>query len=86
MGIITWIVLGLIAGVLANFLASGGFGLIGSIVLGIVGAVIGGFIASAVFNKSDVTGINLYSIVVAVLGAIGVIVIARLVTQSRSKV
>jgi uncharacterized membrane protein YeaQ/YmgE (transglycosylase-associated protein family) len=47
MGIITWIVLGLIAGVLANFLASGGFGLIGSIVLGSSGAVIGGFIASA---------------------------------------
>ena len=85
MGIITWIVLGLVAGVVANFIAGGGFGLIGSIVLGIVGAVVGGFIASTIFNKGDVSGINLYSIVVAVLGAIGVILVARLVTQTRSK-
>ena len=69
MGIITWIVLGLVAGVVANFIASGGFGLI---------------VASAIFNASDVTGINLYSIVVSVLGAIAVIAIARLITQRRS--
>jgi uncharacterized membrane protein YeaQ/YmgE (transglycosylase-associated protein family) len=82
MGILSWIVVGLIAGWLAGILMRGsGFGVIGDIVVGIVGAVIGGFIAQAVFNVPDaVNGINLVSIVVAVLGAVVLIAIVRLFT------
>jgi uncharacterized membrane protein YeaQ/YmgE (transglycosylase-associated protein family) len=84
MGIISWLVVGLIAGVIANFITGSGFGIVMSIILGIVGAIVGGFIGSRLFN-TDVTGINISSIVVSVLGAIVVIVVARLFTQMRSK-
>lgn len=76
MGILTWIILGLIAGVIAQFLVGGGFGLIGSILLGIVGAVVGGFIASAL-GLGTVDGLDLGSIAIAVLGAVVVLLIAR---------
>ncbi len=84
MGIIAWLVVGLIAGVIANFITGSGFGLVMSIILGIVGAIVGGFLGSLLFNV-DVTGINPSSIVISVLGAIVVIVAARLFTQMRSK-
>ena len=76
MGLLSWIVLGLIAGFLAQFLVGGGFGLIGTLILGIIGAVVGGFIASAL-GFGTVDGIDLSSIVIATLGAILVIAIAR---------
>jgi uncharacterized membrane protein YeaQ/YmgE (transglycosylase-associated protein family) len=76
MGLLSWIVLGLIAGFLAQFLVGGGFGLIGTLILGIIGAVVGGFIASAL-GFGTVDGIDLTSIVIATLGAILVIAIAR---------
>jgi len=79
MGILTWIVLGLIAGVIANFAVGGGYGLIGSIILGIVGAVVGGFVASAL-GFGDVTGLNIGSIVIAAIGAVAVILVARAVS------
>ena len=80
MGVLSWIVVGLIAGWLAGKLMRGrGFGLIGDIIVGIVGALIGGFIAGALFHIPDaVNGINLISIVVAVLGAILLIAVIRL--------
>ena len=77
MGIIAWIVLGAIAGFIANLIMGGGEGLIMMIVLGIVGAVVGGFIAGTVFHVADVTGLNLESLVVAVFGAIVVIFVVR---------
>ena len=74
MGILAWIVLGLIAGVIAQFLVGGGYGIIGSIVLGIVGAVVGGFIAGLITGGNDyITGINLTTIIVAVIGAVVVV-------------
>jgi len=76
MGILSWIILGLIAGVVAQALVGGGFGLIGTIVLGIIGAVVGGFVASAL-GFGDVTGLNLGSIVIAVLGASVLILAVR---------
>lgn len=82
MGLLSWIVLGLIAGFLAQYLVGGGFGLIGTIILGIVGAVVGGFIASAL-GFGTVDGIDLTSIVIATLGAILVIGIARAVGGGR---
>lgn len=76
MGIISWIVLGLIAGVIAQFLVGGGFGIIGSILLGIVGAVVGGFLAAAL-GFGTVDGLDLQSVVIAVFGAIVVLLVAR---------
>lgn len=72
MSLLSWILFGLIAGSLANFLDSspsrGGW--LGSIVLGVVGAVVGGFLANLIFGVSGVSGFNLESLVVAVLGAL----------------
>ncbi len=84
MGIISWIVLGAIAGFLANLVVGGREGVIGTIILGIVGAVVGGYIAASVFHKGDVTGVNVESIVIAVLGAILVLFVWRAVKGSRS--
>ena len=73
MGIIAWIVLGLIAGfIAAKIVNKQGAGLILDIVLGIVGALVGGFIFSA-FGAAGVTGFNAWSILVAVIGAIVVL-------------
>ena len=81
MGIIAWIVLGAIAGFIANLIMGSRDGLVMMIVLGIVGAVVGGFIAGTVLGIADVTGFNLSSLVVAVFGAIIVIFVARLFLQ-----
>ncbi len=86
MGIISWIVLGAIAGFIANLIVGGREGLIMTIILGIVGAVIGGYIAAAVFHKGDVTGVNIESIVIAVLGAILVLFVWRALARNRSSV
>jgi uncharacterized membrane protein YeaQ/YmgE (transglycosylase-associated protein family) len=83
-GIVSWIVLGAIAGFLANMIVGGSEGLIGTIILGIVGAVVGGFIAATVFHKGDVTGVNVESIVIAVLGAILVLFVWRALSRSRA--
>jgi uncharacterized membrane protein YeaQ/YmgE (transglycosylase-associated protein family) len=83
MSIIAWIVLGAIAGYLAGFLVQGdeGLGVIGHIVLGIVGAWVGGFLASVLFNTKPIDGaLDISSIVVAVIGAVIVVVLVNLVT------
>jgi len=79
MGILSWLVVGLIAGWLAGMvMKGGGFGVLGNIVAGIVGALVGGFIASSLFGISDaVNGINVTSILVAFLGAVLVIYLLR---------
>jgi uncharacterized membrane protein YeaQ/YmgE (transglycosylase-associated protein family) len=70
MSIISWIVLGLIAGFIGSKLVNKkGEGLFLDIALGIVGAVIGGWLFS-VFGMHGVTGLNLYSLIVAVVGAV----------------
>lgn len=86
MGILSWIVVGLIAGWLAGVVVRGsGYGLIGDIVVGIVGALIGGFLAGSLFNMPDaVNGINLTSILVAFLGAVLLIIVLRAVGPRRS--
>jgi len=74
MGILSWIVLGLIAGFIGSKIVNkSGEGLILDIVLGIVGAVVGGWLFSF-FGMHGVTGVNLSSIVIAVIGAIVVLV------------
>jgi uncharacterized membrane protein YeaQ/YmgE (transglycosylase-associated protein family) len=86
MSIIGWIVLGLLAGWLAGFIMrGGGYGIIGDIILGIIGALVGGFLSSALLGV-DVTGFNVQSLVIATLGAIVVIAIARAVSPRRSAI
>ncbi|MEZ0239252.1 MAG: GlsB/YeaQ/YmgE family stress response membrane protein [Chloroflexota bacterium] len=72
MGIISWLVVGAIAGWLAGYLVKGdeSLGVIGHIVLGIVGAIVGGFVAGLLTGGDYVTGINITTIVVATIGAV----------------
>ena len=83
MSIIAWIVLGLLAGWIASMImGGGGYGVIGDIIVGIVGALIGGFITGPLFGI-DVTGFNVTSLIVAVVGAIILIAIYRAVAGPR---
>ena len=83
MGIVAWIVVGAIAGFITNMIMGGGEGVIGTIILGIVGAVVGGWLAGTVLKVADVTGINIESIVVAVIGAVIVVALYRMFTRRR---
>jgi len=86
MGILAWIVLGLIAGWLAGqVMKGGGYGIVGDIVLGIIGAVVGGFLASSMLGL-DVNGVNVTSILIAFIGACIVIGISRAVSGNRARV
>jgi uncharacterized membrane protein YeaQ/YmgE (transglycosylase-associated protein family) len=72
MGIVSWLVVGAIAGWLAGLLVRGdeSLGVIGHIVLGIVGGLVGGFLAGLVLGGEYITGINPTTIVVATVGAV----------------
>jgi uncharacterized membrane protein YeaQ/YmgE (transglycosylase-associated protein family) len=86
MSIIGWVILGLIAGFIASKLVNKtGEGLVLDIVLGIVGAVVGGFLFSLV-GAAPVTGLNLYSMLVAIVGAIVVLVIYHAITGNRRSI
>lgn len=88
MGILSWIIVGLIAGWLAGLvMRGGGYGVLGDIIIGIVGALVGGFLASALFNiPNPLSGINLTSIFIAFLGAVIMIAILRMLGGRRSVV
>ena len=85
MGILAWLVVGLIAGWLASrVIRGGGYGLVGDIVVGVVGALIGGFLASTLLKMPDaVNGINITSILVAFVGTVILIAILRAVSGRR---
>ncbi len=84
MSIIAWIILGLIAGFIGSKIVNqSGEGLLLDIVLGIVGALVGGFIFNAI-GAVGVTGLNVYSLVVAVIGAIVVLVLYHAVAGRRA--
>jgi uncharacterized membrane protein YeaQ/YmgE (transglycosylase-associated protein family) len=85
MGWVAWIVLGLIAGIIAKLLMPGRDpgGFIVTAIIGIVGALIGGFISTRL-GFGDVTGLNVPSIAVAVFGSIVLLVIYRLFVRNRS--
>ena len=75
MYIITWIIFGLIAGFIASKLVNNtGEGLVLDTILGIVGAVVGGYIFHA-FGAAGVTGFDLYSLLVAIVGAVVLLVV-----------
>ena len=86
MGIIAWIVLGAIAGFVTNLIMGGKESVIATIGLGIVGAVVGGFLAGTVLKVADVTGINVESLVVAVIGGVIVTAAYRAVAGRRRAV
>jgi uncharacterized membrane protein YeaQ/YmgE (transglycosylase-associated protein family) len=81
MGIIAWIVLGLIAGGLAKLIMPGRDpgGIIVTMLIGIAGALIGGFVFS-LFGGGGVTGLNLGSIIVAIIGALILLALYRMVS------
>jgi uncharacterized membrane protein YeaQ/YmgE (transglycosylase-associated protein family) len=88
--IIAWIVLGAIAGWIAGLLVRGDerWGAIGHIVLGIVGAFVGGFLAQLLGLSPGPAGggdvVNIYSIIVAVIGAVIVVVLVNALTRRRA--
>ena len=83
MGIVSLIIVGLIAGILAKIAMPGPDpgGIILTIVIGVVGALIGGFVVNSLLGGPGVTGINLSSILVATLGSIIFLAIYRLITR-----
>ena len=83
MGFIAWIVVGAIAGFLANQVMGSREGLLMMVVLGIVGGLVGGYVAATVLKAGAVDGINLESIVIATIGAVAVIFVARLARGQR---
>lgn len=83
MNIILWVVFGALAGWIASLImrTNQSQGLLMDILMGIVGAVVGGFVVN-LFGASGVTGFNLYSLIVAVFGAIILIGIGRVITRA----
>ncbi len=84
MGIFATIVVGLIAGWLASMLMKAGGGLVMDLIMGVIGGFVGGWLSSLFFGTNFMTGINFTSIVTALVGAIVVIAIYRLLTGRRA--
>lgn len=88
MGLLTWILVGGVAGFIAQLILGGGMGIglraiLLTILLGIGGALLGGFVSVAL-GYGDVTGFNVRSLIIAVLGAIAVIFVFRMVVSRKS--
>lgn len=81
MNIILWIIFGALVGWIASSLTNTGSGLLADIAIGIVGALIGGWIMTSL-GSSGVTGFNLYSFLVATIGAVILILLARAVRRT----
>ena len=82
MSILAWVILGIVAGFIASKIVNRtGEGLIRDLILGIVGAVVGGWIMER-FGEAGVSGLNLYSLVVAVLGAVVVLVVFHAIRRA----
>jgi len=82
MSFLAWIVLGLLAGFIGSKLVNKrGEGLILDILLGIVGAIVGGWLFST-FGASGVTGLNLYSLLVAVVGAVVILLVYHAIRRA----
>lgn len=83
MGIVSWIILGLIAGFIGSKIVNKtGAGMTMDIALGVVGAIVGGILVS-LLGFGGVSGLNLYSIIVAIIGAVVVLFVYRKVVTGR---
>lgn len=78
MDILLWIILGAVAGWIADMIMASSHGVLEDIILGVIGGFIGGLIMN-LFGKPGVTGFNFYSLIVAIIGAVVLIYIGRLV-------
>jgi len=85
MGLISWIAMGLCAGALARFLTPGDdrMGCVGTLVVGVVGAVLGGFLAT-LLGFGGFRGFDIYSMIVATLGAVVLLLLVRLFRSPRT--
>lgn len=89
MGLLTWILVGLVAGLIAQLLLGGGPGGLGlrglviTTLVGVAGALIGGFV-SVQLGYGDVTGFNVRTLIIAVLGAIALLIVFRAVVSRKS--
>jgi uncharacterized membrane protein YeaQ/YmgE (transglycosylase-associated protein family) len=87
MSIIAWLILGLLAGFIASQIVNqrgaspGGIGILLDLLLGIIGAMVGGWLFS-LFGAREVTGLNLYSLIVAIIGAVVVLLVYHALTDS----
>jgi uncharacterized membrane protein YeaQ/YmgE (transglycosylase-associated protein family) len=80
MGVISWIILGLIAGWIGSKIVNKtGSGMVMDIALGVVGAIVGGLIFSGIFGMEGVSGLNIWSLIVAVVGSVIVLWIYHMV-------
>jgi uncharacterized membrane protein YeaQ/YmgE (transglycosylase-associated protein family) len=77
MGLIAWVVIGAIAGFIANYVMRGGFGMVMTVVLGIIGAVIAGYVSNALRGTPDAFGLDFVGIVMSTFFAIIVVGIAK---------
>ena len=84
MDFVTWLIVGLVAGVLASFVMGGGYGLVGDIVIGIVGAFVGGWLFRQLGVSSPISGLG-GTIFVAFIGAIVLLFLLRLLNRGRGK-
>lgn len=82
MGILSWIIVGLIAGWLAGLIIKGeGYGCFGDIIVGVIGGLLGGWLASYFFHMGDpMSGVNLQSIMVAFVGAVIFVFVLRMIS------
>jgi uncharacterized membrane protein YeaQ/YmgE (transglycosylase-associated protein family) len=82
---VAWIIVGIVAGVIAKWVMPGTKdepnGVLGTMLMGIIGAVVGGWIYNLVLNQPGASGVNLYSIVVALIGACVVIGLMRVLSR-----
>jgi uncharacterized membrane protein YeaQ/YmgE (transglycosylase-associated protein family) len=84
-GVVSWILFGLVAGAIAKFIMPGKDpgGCLGTSLIGMLGAVIGGFIGNELFAFGSVTGFNVRSFFIAILGAIILLLFYRLLLERR---
>ena len=81
MDLLTWLIVGLVAGVLASFVMGGGFGIIGDIIIGILGAFIGGWLFSRLGVGTPFAGLA-GTIFVAFIGAVVLLFVLRLIRRN----
>jgi uncharacterized membrane protein YeaQ/YmgE (transglycosylase-associated protein family) len=87
MGIVSWAVVGLIAGFIAGkYLKSKGSALIGSLIIGMIGGLAGGYLSTTALHLSaGMNGISVIAMLIAFIAALFVLVVVRLVGESRDK-